>query len=103
FDPQQPQMAADGKTVTYRFADTWSLLRMIQSQRDVGASGVEGRSQLLRLEFPLADTSGAAGDKMPVQSRARVYLRLTLSAVGKRTPVFWPGTFPSRAPEFKGP
>jgi type VI secretion system protein ImpL len=102
FDPQQPQMAADGKTVTYRFADTWSLLRMIQLQRDVAAGRVEGRSQLLRMEVPLAATDGTAG-KLPAQeSRARVYLRLTLSPVGKRTPVFWPGTFPTRAPEFKG-
>ncbi|MDB5881733.1 MAG: type secretion protein IcmF, partial [Ramlibacter sp.] len=104
FDPQQPQMAAEGKTVTYRFADTWSLLRLIQAQRDAGgAAAGEGRSQLLRLEFPLADAGGATGDKLPAQSRVRVYMRLTLSAVGKRTPVFWPGTFPSRAPEFKGP
>jgi len=104
FDPQQPQMTAEGKTVTYRFADTWSLLRFIQAQRDVSGSGsTEGRSQLLRLEFPMVDAGAATGDKLPVQSRARVYLRVTLSAVGKRTPVFWPGTFPSRAPEYKGP
>jgi type VI secretion system protein ImpL len=105
-DPQQPQMAVDGKTVTYRFADTWALLRMIQSLHDAGAAGrAEGRSQLLRMEFPMAAPGNTAIFKAPaqdIQSRARVYLRLTLSPVGKRTPVFWPASFPSRAPDFKG-
>jgi len=105
-DPQQPQMTADGKTVVYRFADTWALLRMIQALRDGGAATrVEGRSQLLRMEFPMVTSTNAAIFKAPaqdIQSHARVYLRLTLSPVGKRTPVFWPAAFPSRAPDLKG-
>ena len=101
-DATQPQMVADGKSVTYRFADAWALVRMIQRQREPDAAGrADGRSQLLRLEFPLilnADNPRA----VPQEVRARVYLRLALSPVGKRTPVFWPGVFPTRAPEFSG-
>ena len=83
------QMVADGKSVTYRFADAWALVRMIQRQREPDAAGrADGRSQLLRLEFPLilnADNPRA----VPQEVRARVYMRLALSPVGKRTPGFW--------------
>lgn len=99
-DPQQPNMATDGKQVTYRYADAWSLLRMIARQREPDAANRgDARSLLLRLEFPLS-----VGPEVPRASvqdvRARVYMRLALSPVGKRTPLFWPGSFPSRAPEF---
>lgn len=101
-DLLQPQMFAEGKLVTYRFTDAWSLLRMIQRQREPDAAGrADGRAQLLRMEFPLSfnpDNPRAT----PQEVRARVYMRLTLSPVGKRTPVFWPGVFPTRAPEFSG-
>jgi type VI secretion system protein ImpL len=33
------------------------------------------------------------------ENRAKVYLRLTLSPPGKRTPLIWPGPLPTRAPE----
>lgn len=101
-DPQQPQMVADGKSVSYRFTDTWALVRMIQRQREPDVAGrADGRAQLLRMEFPMSLTSDNP-KATPQEVRARVYLRLTLSPVGKRTPVFWPGTFPTRAPEFGG-
>jgi type VI secretion system protein ImpL len=102
-DQQQSQMSADGKSVSYRFTDAWALVRMIQRQREPDSAGrADGRSQLLRMEFPLSftpDNPRAA----PQEVRARVYMRLTLSPVGKRTPVFWPVAFPTRAPEFGGP
>ncbi|APW44407.1 type VI secretion system protein [Rhodoferax saidenbachensis] len=102
-DPQQPYMSVDGKSVIYRFTDTWSLLRMIKSQReaDTGARS-DGRTQLLRMEFPMG-TGTELGKSGQPDVRARVFLRFTLSAVGKRTPLAWPGTFPSRAPEFSKP
>ena len=101
-DPQQSHMSADGKTVSYRFTDTWSLVRMIQRQREPDAAGrADGRAQLLRMEFPLSFTPDNPR-VTPQEVRARVYLRLALSPVGKRTPVFWPGVFPTRAPEFGG-
>ena len=102
FDPQQPNMSTDGKSVVLRFADTWSLLRMIQRQREPDApSRPDARSQLLRIEFPVSfapDTPRGT----PTEGRARVFLRMGLSPVGKRTTVFWPGGFPTRAPEFSG-
>jgi type VI secretion system protein ImpL len=101
-DLNQPAMQVEGKAVVFRFTDAWALLSMIQRQREPDTSAREARTQLLRLEFPLAvaspDTRGA-----PLESRSRVYLRLTLSPVGKKTPVAWPGAFPVRAPEWSGP
>lgn len=101
-DPQQPHMYADGKTVSYRFTDAWSLVRMIQRQREPDAAGrADGRAQLLRLEFPLS-VNPDSPKASPQEVRARVYMRVALSPVGKRTPVFWPVAFPTRAPEFSG-
>jgi type VI secretion system protein ImpL len=112
-DAKQPAMSVDGKTVTLRYADAWSLFNLIGRQRE-GEARNDGRSQLLRLEFPLQlDTlptmgaapftrSGAATLARPAETndnRARVYLRLTLSPPGKRTPLMWPGALPTRAPD----
>jgi type VI secretion system protein ImpL len=103
-DPTQPAMAVDGKSVSYQFSDVWSLVRMIQQQREPDPTGrADVRSQLLRLEFPLVSEVGNAVKLLPIPAgRARVYLRLTLSPVGKRTAVAWPVTFPTRAPDFNG-
>jgi len=102
-DPNQAAMQVDGKAVAFRFSDPWSLLTMIQRQREPDAGvRADGRTQLLRLEFPLSVAT--ADSKMPpVESRSRVYLRLTLSPVGKKSPLPWPGVFPARAPEWVGP
>ncbi len=101
-DAQQLHMSADGKTVSYRFNDAWALLRMIQRQREPDPAGrADGRSQLLRMEFPLSVASDNPRLN-PKEVRARVYMRVSLSPVGKRTPVFWPVVFPTRAPEFSG-
>ncbi|MDO9360334.1 MAG: type VI secretion system protein [Polaromonas sp.] len=101
-DLQQPQMFAEGKTVSYRFADAWALIRMIQRQREPDAAGrADGRSQLLRMEFPMVFSTDNPR-QTPQEVKARVYMRISLSPVGKRTPVFWPGVFPTRAPEFAG-
>lgn len=117
-DPRQPALSVDGKTVTLRFADAWSLFNLIGRQRETEARN-DGRSQLLRVEFPLlieslpvlgsttagkspiTSVAGAASASPPVasESRAKVYLRLTLSPPGKRNPLIWPGALPTRAPE----
>jgi type VI secretion system protein ImpL len=115
-DPRQPALSVDGKTVTLRFADAWSLFNFIGRQRETEARS-DGRSQLLRVEFPLlietlpvlgsspsgkspvtATPAAAAGTVTP-EIRAKVYLRLTLSPPGKRNPLIWPGALPTRAPE----
>jgi type VI secretion system protein ImpL len=89
--------------VVFRFSDPWALLSMIQRQRepDTGSRS-DGRSQLLRMEFPIA-ISADESKAPPIETRSRVYLRLTLSPVGKKTPLPWPGMFPVRAPEWAGP
>ncbi len=108
-DPQQPAMLAEGKAVSYRYTDPWALITMIQRQREPdGSLRADGRSQLLRMEFPLAGANGAGGTgavgedarAQGLEARSRVYLRLTLSPVGKKTPLAWPGLFPVRAPEW---
>jgi type VI secretion system protein ImpL len=117
-DPRQPALSVDGKTVTLRFADAWSLFNLIGRQREAEARS-DGRSQLLRVEFPFqidslpalgnsssgknsnttAPVSTVAASPVASESRARVYLRLTLSPPGKRNPLIWPGPLPTRAPE----
>ncbi|MEP6790464.1 MAG: type VI secretion system protein [Ramlibacter sp.] len=102
-DVNQPAMQVEGKAVVFRFNDPWALLTMIQRQREPdGAARADGRSQLLRMEFPLAVASDDS-KAPPLEGRSRVYLRLTLSPVGKKTPLAWPGLFPVRAPEWTGP
>jgi type VI secretion system protein ImpL len=102
-DPQQLAMSADGKTVVYRYTNTWSLLSMIQNQREGNASGrADDRTQLLRMEFPIG-TGAELGKGAQPDVRAKVYIRLAISAVGKRTPLAWPVTFPIRAPEYTTP
>jgi type VI secretion system protein ImpL len=102
-DPQQPHMSTDGKTISWKFADAWALLRLIQRQRDFdGPARNDGRAQLLRFEFPLIG-SGDAAKAAAQESRARVYLRLTVTPVGKRNPLPWPVAFPVRAPELTNP
>ncbi len=121
-DPRQPALSVDGKTVTLRFADAWSLFNLIGRQREAEARN-DGRSQLLRVEFPLQmDNLAALGITSPAknpsttapattvaaapgasESRAKVFLRLTLSPPGKRNPLIWPGSLPTRAPELIKP
>jgi type VI secretion system protein ImpL len=102
-DVNQSAMHVDGKAVVYRFTDPWALLTMIQRQRETdGGARADGRSQLLRMEFPLSVASEDS-KAPPVEARSRVYLRLTLSPVGKKSPLSWPGIFPARAPEWTGP
>ena len=49
------------------------------------------------MEFPIGVQQGKGAQ---ADLRARVYLRITLSAPGKRTPIAWPASFPLRAPDF---
>ncbi|MYM88565.1 hypothetical protein GTP91_15455 [Rugamonas sp. FT82W] len=94
-----PGMAVDGRTVSYRFDDPWALFSFVSAYRetDAGSAAASGaRSQLLKFEFPMS----AVGDGriQTRDSRARVYVRLTVSAAGKRTPLAWPPVFPVKAP-----
>jgi type VI secretion system protein ImpL len=74
--------------------------RALAAQREADVPGrADARSQLLRFEFPLV-ASAPDGKALPTESRARVFLRLSVSAPGKRAPLAWPGAFPTRAPEW---
>jgi len=102
-DINQGAMHVEGKAVVFRFSDPWALLTMIQRQREPdGGARADGRSQLLRMEFPLS-IAPEDSKAPPLEARSRVYLRLTLSPVGKKSPLPWPGIFPVRAPEWTGP
>lgn len=104
-DAQQPALVTDGQTVAYRFTDPWALLTLAQRQREQDASQQrpDGRSQLLRFEFPLAALSAGDAAQAPAGGRARVFLRIGLSPAGKKTALLWPGAFPARAPEWNMP
>lgn len=99
-DAAQPDMSVEDRTVTYRFDDPWALFSFITTHRDTDSpAGTDARSQLLRFEFPLI-TNNANPGAQPRASRARVYVRVAVSAAGKRAPLAWPGAFPVRQPSW---
>lgn len=103
-DPQQNGMETDGQTVTYRYKDPWALLTFMQRQRDLESSPrQDGRSQLLKFEFPLRPQTLTDVGLIPAGGKARVYLRVLLTPAGKKTPLSWPAVFPTRAPEWNLP
>lgn len=102
-DAKQTDMSVDDRTVTYRFNDPWALFSFITSHREPDrASRSDVRTQLLRFEFPMA---GQVDEGKPVllESQARVFIRLGLSPVGKKTLLSWPSPFPVKAPEWSAP
>lgn len=100
-DPQQRALSTDGRTLTWQFADPWALLSFIGRQRvpDASLRG-DSASQLLGFDFPLGTASPADLALLPKQARGTVFLRVTLTAAGKKTPLPWPGSFPARAPDW---
>jgi type VI secretion system protein ImpL len=100
-DSQQRAFSTDGRTLTWQFADPWALISFVSQQRvaDVSAQA-SASAQLLRFDFPLGTTSPADLALLPKQTRAQVFLRLTLTAAGKKTPLPWPASFPTRAPDW---
>ncbi|HEX8609713.1 MAG TPA: type VI secretion system protein [Telluria sp.] len=95
-EPGHPNMRVAERTVSYRFDDPWALFTFIGAYRDNEAAG-DGRAPLLRFEFPVQGTGALAA----TASRARVFLRLSVSAPGKRTPLAWPAVFPAQAPAWQ--
>ncbi|MDE1180923.1 hypothetical protein [Paraburkholderia sp.] len=100
-DPQQRAYSTDGRTLTWQFSDPWALISFVSRQRvaDAGARP-GGTSQLLKFDFPLGVVNVADEALLPRQSRGQVFLRLVLSPAGKKTALAWPGSFPSRAPDW---
>jgi type VI secretion system protein ImpL len=95
-EPGRTAMSVDDLSVTYRFDDPWALFTFIGMHRELDA-GADARSQLLRFEFPVASSSENARIA-PKEARAKVFLRVHVSAAGKRAPLTWPGTLPTRVP-----
>jgi type VI secretion system protein ImpL len=90
-------MTVSERTVTYRFDDPWALFSFIGAYRDNEMADGDRRGPLLRFEFPVLHA--AAGlNVAPLATRTRVFLRLSVSAPGKRTPLAWPTVFLSHVP-----
>ncbi|MDN6886982.1 type VI secretion system protein [Variovorax sp. CAN2819] len=103
-DPQQHALITDGQTVSFRFADPWALFTLAQRQREGDpAQRPDGRSQLLKFEFPLVAQSAGDAAQAPDGGRARVFLRVAASPAGKKNALIWPAAFPARAPEWNMP
>ncbi|MTW03751.1 hypothetical protein GM668_16840 [Duganella ginsengisoli] len=91
-------MSVEDRTVSYRFDDPWSLFSLVSAYREPeGATSNAARSQLLRFDFPVTGTGGD-GKVATRDGRAKVFVRLTVSAAGKRAPLVWPGAFPAKVP-----
>ena len=90
------------RTVTFRFDDPWALFSFINAYRDANGTdgaGDDGRGALLRFEFPLAAGGATPAPMVPMaDSRARVFVRLRVSAPGKHAALAWPAVFPSQVP-----
>nr|WP_255429256.1 type VI secretion system protein [Ramlibacter albus] len=98
-DPAQPGLWVEDRTVMYRFSDLWSLYSFVASHREPDGPGrSDAKSQLLKFEFPLY--SGGEAMKGTPDGRARVFMRVSISPAGKRAPLAWPGSFPTRAPDW---
>ena len=97
-EPGHPGMSVDDRTVSYRFDDPWALFSFVSLYREADAPASAARSPLLRFEFPMT-AIGAIGANARIttrDSRAKVFVRLTVSGPGKRTPLLWPGVFPAK-------
>ncbi|MGI4984377.1 MAG: hypothetical protein ACRYGL_13800 [Janthinobacterium lividum] len=110
-DAQQPEMSSDGRGVTYRFADAWSLITLINRHRTTeSGAGTDARSQTLAFEFPVSvNHADGAAPSLPgerrarvCERRARVFARVTLFEAGKKQALVWPGIIPGRAPGWTG-
>jgi type VI secretion system protein ImpL len=97
-EPGRSTMSVEDLTVSYRFEDPWALFTFIGMHRELDApTGTDARSQLLRFEFPVASSSENPRVALK-ETRARVFVRVHVSAAGKRAPLTWPGVFPTRVP-----
>jgi type VI secretion system protein ImpL len=91
---------SDGETVTWRFTDTWSLLRAMRVLApDAAASGFHlGEPFTLALNIPEvpASTTAANMQAQPITA-ARVYLRFVVTPPGSKDPITT-GHLPTDAP-----
>lgn len=96
----RPDMQVADRTVVFRADDPWALISFVNAYRDGGTPGDDGQAPLLRFEFPLA-SAGSAVPLPRAEARARVFLRLRVSAPGKHAPLAWPALFPAYMPPWQ--
>lgn len=90
---QQPRAAASGNTVTWQYANAWSLISLLRDQAAPAAeldSYADPQPQTLR--FLAATQSGAA------QGSAKVFVRVQLQTTDQKKGVLLPPVFPTQAP-----
>lgn len=115
-DITQPAMDTDGRTVSYRFSDPWSLMTMLQTLR-VAEPGVgnDARAATLQLSFPMGAAPQPTGKnataptpsldpiaRAAAQRLARVFVQLQVTPAGKQNALPWPGAFPRQVPAWHG-
>jgi type VI secretion system protein ImpL len=100
-DPHQRAFSTDGRLLTWQFDDPWALITFIGAERvpDTGPRA-DSAAQLLKLDFPLGTANPVNVGLLPAQARGRAFVRLTLAPAGKKIPLPWPGSFPTRAPDW---
>jgi len=99
-DAKQAHMSIEEKTVNYRFTDPWALFSILAVHKEAERNArADGRVQILRFEFPLQPQS-EDGKNSGTDTQARVFLRMGISPVGKKTLLAWPSSFPTKAPEW---
>lgn len=95
-----PSGASAGTTAAFDFPTNWSMFRLLRAQASA-SSDFDGQSDpkphTLRFMVPLARKPDAADE--PGVPALRAYLRVNLTAPGKKEPALVVGAFPSRAPE----
>ena len=103
-DVQQPALSIDGQTISFRYSDPWALFTLVQRQKAAETSQrQDGRTQLLKFDFPLGAVVAGDAAKVPDGGVARVFIRLALTPAGKKTPLLWPASLPVSAPEWNQP
>lgn len=97
----RPDMRVLQHTVSFQFDDPWALFSFINAYREQEAAGESGRGELLRFEFPLV--AAAVPAPLAAETRAKVFVRLRVSAPGKQAALAWPAVFPAQVPLWQDP
>jgi type VI secretion system protein ImpL len=99
-DELQTDMSVSDRTITFSFNDPWALFTFISTHLEADKlNRSDLRAQLLRFEFPMVGQL-KEGTVLNQDTKARVFIRLGLSPVGKKTLLSWPNPFPVKAPQW---
>ena len=99
----QSSAIVNDRIISFHYNDPWAMFSLINNHIEPDRNNrSEIRSQLLRFEFPMV-AQLKDGTPLQAETKARVYIRLSLSPVGKRNLLNWPVPFPAMAPEWVNP